>query len=99
VVVRLTINSRPSVSTAIWRSRPTICRVEDRRGGITPFSVAAHQTGRADFPRIRLSDWLHRKAHGEDDSGELVSSTPMHFVCLTQEVPRSVIDMLIEGLV
>ena len=31
--------------------------------------------------------------------GELVRSTPLHFVSLTEEVPRSVIDMLIDGLV
>ena len=32
-------------------------------------------------------------------SGELVRSAPLHFVSLTEEVPRSVIDMLIDGLV
>lgn len=42
---------------AEWQNRPLealypleICRVEDGRGGIAPFPVPAHQTGRADFP-------------------------------------------------
>src|SRR5271154_3216342 len=108
-------NSKPCVSTRIWRFLPLICRVEDGRGGIAPFPVPAHQTGRAAFPhpafrlaspqgpRRRPTALASKASDGQFPvdifSGELVRSTPLHFVSLTEEVPRSVIDMLIDGLV
>ena len=54
---------------AIFGSDRNFGEAESRRGAvlrpfrITPFPLPAHRTGRADS-RIRLSDWLHRKAHG-----------------------------------
>lgn len=91
------------------------CRVEDGRGGTAPFPVPAHQTGRADFPhpafrlaspqgpRRRPPALASKASHGQLPvdmfARELVRSTPLHFVSLTEEVPRPVIDMLIDGLV
>ena len=108
-------NGLPSVSTVACRLRPITCRVEDGRGGIAPFPVPAHQTGRADFPhpafrlaspqgpRRRPTALASKASDGQFAvnivSGELVRSTPLHFVSLAEEVPRSVIDMLIDGLV
>src|SRR3712207_1082198 len=111
----LFFSSVPCVSMSRWRLRPLICRVEDGRGGMAPFPVPAHQTGRADFPhpafrlaspqgpRRRPTALASKVSDGQFPvdmvSRELVRSTPLHFVSLTEEVPRSVIDMLIDGLV
>jgi hypothetical protein len=38
---------------------------------ITPFSIPAHRTGRADFG-IRLSDWFHRMAHGSSSNASVL---------------------------
>src|ERR1700712_4315442 len=108
-------SSRPCVSTRIWRFLPLSCRVEDGRGGTAPFPVPAHQTGRADFPhpafrlaspqgpRRRPTALASKALDGQSPvdifSGEVIRSTPLHFVSLTEEVPRSVVDMLIDGLV
>lgn len=50
-------NDIPIVTTRTCLCLPLIYRVENRRGGIAPFSVPAHQNGRADFsyPALRLA--------------------------------------------
>src|SRR6201994_4756672 len=108
-------SSNPNVSTRICRFLPVTCRVEDGRGGTAPFPVPAHQTGHADFPhpafrlaspqgpRRRPTALASKASDGQFPvdmfPGELVRSTPLHFVSLTEEMPRSVTDMLIDGLV
>ena len=64
---------------------PLICRVEDGRGGIAPFPVPAHQTGRADFPhpafRLVSSHGTRRRAAfgaccGSSERGQTRPATP-----------------------
>src|SRR3954464_12753887 len=49
---------------------PLICRVEDGRGGLghaaTPRFPSPLVKPDVRISRIRLSDWLHCKAHGDD---------------------------------